>query len=776
MRYNSARRSPYFNRNLAVLKIKDRFIAAVLLLLLAIFVHIAHAGRIDHAAINPSMRKRSFRHRSIYKNEQRTLQENENLFGIENEGQFQAFPIRIQYDTRMIQYKFNITNDATIKNDITYIVDTILPKAAQIWGNHLYIRRPNGDANVSTDEESGSEEMNHEITIDATDCELDVDLETEIVHILFPNATTYTNVDIVLIIGGDLRNQCNTRQLAYARACALDIISDRPIIGIIDFCFGGTKPNLQPTIYDIPLVPYYQNFTGVPFQSDHLQISMLDVALHEMTHVFGMSSNLFPYFRDENGVPRMERDNVTGWPILISRTCGDGTLLTNEFEDLPSDDIVAVVSMEDGTYQQFMITPTVQAVARNHFNCSIILGARLDDSSSACISSHWHERHYYNDLMGLKASKSSVNSLSLLTLALLADTGWYNVDFRNVTQLDSELPKAIFGINAGCDFISQRCIDNRTDHIADWVVNEFCDDPYLLLQPVNETSLPELLNHNIYCDPSHRQWTLCDLVQYTDGTIPEISYFTAQNLGPLNFTEADHCPIPDVGLGFDCGLDTPSYETFYPGESVGLYSRCINAFYYGANSTGVDTKIARPACMAITCDKESGVVRIGTGSTIQICTTDGQKILLPDRSDNASISCPRLAVVCPEMYTCPDGCFGQGICVYQPAQNGVHIPPHCRCFNETNTDPSCAPPMFVSTNIFQHKQNDTKSPPTKSPTMVEVATSKPVPVPVPLASSNPIPTSTSNCGNRIPDRMDEFLQFSLILQLLYSVTAFVHLM
>lgn len=753
--------------SIAAISIQNAIIVVLLfqqILFLVVVLHPTCNG--TTSTINP-VRKYSFRRQNTYRKERRKLQENETTHGsINDDEQFQIAPIRIQYDTRMVQYKYNLTNETAIKNEITNILYSILPQAAQIWSKHLYIQRP-----IQRD----ARDEGNEISIDATDCGIDIDLDETIVNLLFPNITTYTNVDIVFIIGADLQNQCNARQLGYARVCTLDLVSDRPLVGIINFCFGGTKSNRRPTIYNIPLAPYYENYTGIQFQPDHLQISMLDVTLHEMTHIFGMSSRLFPYFRDDFGQPRMARDNETGWPISISRTCGDGTVMTNEFEDLPSDDLVAVESMDDGTYRQYMITPTVQTIVRNHFNCTTLLGARLGDSSSACISSHWHERHYYNDLMGPKASKSSANSLSLLTLALLADTGWYHVDFRN---LQPELPAPTFGINAGCDFVSQSCIDNRTNQKADWAVNEFCDDPYLQLQPFNETSTPDLLNHNIYCDPGHRQWTLCDLVEYNDGTIPVISYFSSKTLGPLNITEADYCPIPDVGLGLDCGVDASTYEAFYPGERVGMHSRCINAFHYTTSSAGVNMKIARPACMVITCDIDAGIVRIGSGTTnVQNCTIDGQVVALPNRSDGAYIICPRLAVVCPDLYTCPNGCFGKGICVNQPTNNGRLVRPYCRCFNETNNDPSCAPSMFASTN--SPPRNDTNVSLSIAPSMnvapSNKSSSSPTIAPMINVPTSESVTSSSSYNDGIPHILNASAPSKiLLLLLLYSATAFIY--
>jgi leishmanolysin-like peptidase len=573
-------------------------------------------------------------------------------------------PIRILYDTRLIETQLGGSTD----NEISAILSEILPQVAKTLEGLLYIAHTYNESS--------------EITVNGGDCEV----YNQIVEntTAFANVT-FSNADLVVIVGGDIERNCVPRQLAYARPCTLDLSTDRPIVGKLEFCLDNQRnATVQPNIYGIPLVPYYETFSGVTFHANHLQISLLDIALHEIIHILGFSSQLFPYFRDETGAPRMPRDD-DGEPVSVTRICGDGITITSKY--LPSNEMVQVVPMDDGSFHQYLVTPTVRSMVRNHFDCHSLLGGRLaDSSSSACISSHWHERMAYGDLMGPKASRSSENTLSLLTLALLADSGWYKVNFSNAPT-----PPA-FGLNAGCNFVSQPCIDNSTDRVPEWVANEFCDTPYLRLEPRNATTVPELLNQHMFCDPSYQSWTLCDLVQYEDGSTPTKSYFsTSAQLAPLNITDADFCPIPDIGLGLDCRRnddDASPYAAFYPGESVGEGSRCVNAFY--ANSVDSSNITYRPACMFVTCDAEAGVVRIGEGEQVHNCTADGEELPLL-RPRGAFLQCPRLAAVCPELFTCLNGCFGNGQCMHDGSPR-----PYCQCFNATNTDPSCAPTLFAA--------------------------------------------------------------------------------
>jgi Leishmanolysin len=577
-----------------------------------------------------------------------------------NSSIYAVAPIRIRYDTRLIEMQ--IGGDADV--EINTILTEILPQVAKTLAGLLYIAHPYNTTS--------------EITVSKDECEVYSQLVDNTTA--FPNVT-FSDADLVVIVGGDLEGNCAPRELAYARPCSLDLQTDRPIVGKLEFCLGNQRNvTLQPSIYGIPLAPYYETFTGVTFHADHLQISLIDITLHETIHILGFSSQLYPYFRDAKGAPRTPR-GADGEPVAVTRVCGDGENITST--NVPSEKTVQVVPMDDGSFHQYLVTPKVQAIVRNHFNCPSLLGGRLADiSSSSCIASHWHERMAYGDLMGPKASRSSENTLSLMTLALLADSGWYKVNFSNAP------PPPAFGLNAGCNFVSQPCIDNTTDRVPDWVANEFCDIPYLRLKPRNETTAPVILNHNTFCDPSYRSWTLCDLVQYEDGSIPVKSYFSSSShLAPLNITVADFCPIPDVGLGLDCRRgDNYSYPAFYPGESVGEGSRCINAFHIDRSASNNVTH--RPACMLVTCDAKAGVVRIGSGKQVHNCTADGEEITL---SNGSFLQCPRLAAVCPKLFTCPNGCFGNGQCIHDGSRR-----PFCRCFNASNVDVSCAPTLFAT--------------------------------------------------------------------------------
>ena len=222
--------------------------------------------------------------------------------------------------------------------------------------------------------------------------------------------------------------------------------------------------------------------------------------------------------------------------------------------------------------------------------------------------------------------------------------------------------------------------------------NEFCNTP-LYLDDGGVPSLESL--NNVLCDPSHQSWAICDLSDLRSFDANERTYFTGNDalLSTIFFQRADNCPIPSLNLGIDCFDDSIAYNEFYVGESVGPNSRCLNA-YTETTSVG---RTYHPACIRVTCDLTERVVRIGQNETEQICEYDGQLLVVPGgRTDGATFICPRLATVCPALFTCPDGCFARGECVYNIVDGNGRTVPTCRCFDTNNTHPSCAPSFIVN--------------------------------------------------------------------------------
>lgn len=628
-------------------------------------------------------------------------------------------PLRIQFDTRAIE-SLRTGNNATtnsslgtsnVDSKIDTIVNRILPHAAEKWAQHLSVRS-----------------VRSPFVVGPNECQFQY-------ASLLTYDVEYTDADVVIVVAGEVRgdveNLCDGSTLAYARACDLDQV-DRPIVGVITFCLdrdttedGFLIGTLPDNLLGINVAEFYQVYTGATLRATHLRLSLLEITIHELAHVLGMSFVLFPFFRDEDGVPLTERD-AFGFPVASEKICSNGTVVVDNH---PSERTVQTFprAADEGSageprWEQYLTTPRVQRVARNHFNCSTLLGGRLQEESY-CIGSHWHERHWFGELLGPAVTEGSASLLSVLTLAFMEDTGWYQVDYRGAGNPG-------FGLAAGCDFVNEDCIDKTTQTVPEFAENEFCSTPFTV-----EKSTPTLDSLNsVVCDPSHQSWAICDLSTLRPVTETEITYFSDPTLSTIFFSRADNCPIPIFMLGLDCRVND-TYKAFYAGESVGETSRCVNAFReseYG--------RAYQPACMSIECDMEASVVRIGQGEYVQNCTYDGEILNVTGRSDSSYV-CPRLAILCPEIFACPDGCFGRGTCVYA---EGNRSPPFCQCDDPTNTHISCAPEYITTSISTPSPSRITTMAPFSTPT--ELNTTAPSLAPnVTLTTATP--TATNNITN-----------------------------
>jgi leishmanolysin-like peptidase len=105
-----------------------------------------------------------------------------------------------------------------------------------------------------------------------------------------------------------------------------------------------------------------------------------------------------------------------------------------------------------------IVTPKVQAIARNQFDCQDLEGAQLENQptrSDSCTGDHWDESLYYPEAMSGVISPTT-NVLSSLTLALMEDSGWYRADYA-MSRMST------WGLGAGCDFVNEPCLIKTDD-------------------------------------------------------------------------------------------------------------------------------------------------------------------------------------------------------------------------------------------------------------------------------------------------------------------------
>jgi len=590
--------------------------------------------------------------------------------------------MRITFNTEAIEKKRN-ENTTEI---IDHIENVVLNQARDIWSSHLILPATVSplayDSSVCLGIFGPGTQQQGDVVTPGRASGTDLLVFVTAYETLTAMSSNNTLVKTTLCVPG---------VLALAFACQIDQ-NDRPVIGVINFCLNNDFTENNSTFADKNLIfpSFFQeqfgSFFQTSFQDSQIRTNLTKVALHEMCHVLGFSFELFKYFRYPSGAPRTPRPFS-----LTTQMCPNGQTVTTSF---PSTDTVRMVTF-NGQPQFRFVTPHVTTVSRNFFNCPTLAGARLDDpavsgsvggdvsstggSASNCMGSHWNEREQYGEVMKPQYAPSSQNILSALTLSLLEDSGWYLVDYRN-----TETPS--FGLGTGCEFVTQSCIQNDTVPI--YGMDDFCDTPISFSTVSSFTT--ETLSTAAMCDPAHQYWVTCDL--YNTNALPyslippgDVAVFT-NNPSLLSVDPvAEYCPVPSNGLGRDCTVNDASYNAFYPGEALGTDSKCIVTNY---QKNGLQAQ--RPACFSLICDASLGVV-IDLGNGNQVTCVESGQVLHVQSSDgqgntrNFNLTCPRLASVCPLLYSCPSQCSGRGTCVY----NASHA--YCDCTGTGLKNEGCYP-------------------------------------------------------------------------------------
>jgi hypothetical protein len=596
-------------------------------------------------------------------------------------------PIRFSFITNQLEAQLNQTS--AIDTKIQYILTTILPEVERIWSSHLSVIPTT--QNIPIDNSVCFDLFNGMIPNDILQNGISADL------VIIASA-----IDVITFSDGtqDVFCSANDGKLAFAVLCAREQF-DRPAIGFINFCLNATtavqgrrqlltkeEEEEEETERDVTEEreedateeqdsQRHRRDTGVNNQDEVL------VALHEIGHVLGMSSQSFPYFRNA----------TTGEP-LTPRPFANQTVTCiynhTQTDIFPASNTVQMGITDKGIIYYDVVTPRVQQVTRNHFNCQNLTGARLEDQDTNptdCTGSHWSERLHFGELMEAKVLLGAAEILSPLTLALMEDTGWYQVNYANAKLLP-------YGLGAGCDFVNHDCIVN--DQVPDYGQGYFCN----YTTPVQSNGVLSG-NSSLFCDPTHYEWAVCALfdiqqtptafVQSLVTSLPSVRYFSDSNLVGL-FPQGEFCPMPVIPIGIDCTDSSTQMGTMYQGETYSSTSRCIDAFFYNSQ---LNANMNRPGCFEVQCDPSAFQVTVNG----HVCTYDFEESSIPTvDGTSATIICPRLSTLCPDLY-CPSDCSGRGICDHSTS------PPTCQCFDSSDATSSCnatlgsSPPSAPSTPV-----------------------------------------------------------------------------
>jgi len=288
--------------------------------------------------------------------------------------------------------------------------------------------------------------------------------------------------------------------------------------------------------------------------------------MHEMMHALGFSANNYKYFIDGNGRTR------TGH-IKSVRING----VTRTFIDLPP----------------------LTSKLRNHFGCSSLQGAPLENSGgSGTSSSHFEKKAFLYEFM---ASGSMLGRrVSELGLAFLEGTGWYSVNYAYAEPY-------FYGKGQGCSFVTSTSCS----------FDEFC-----------HTS-------NRGCSPTGRGGGSCNSDSLIGGGCKTFSPFEEYDCE--NENGEDYARLPDL----------QAY-----GRSAG--SKCFTGTLNTRSSSS-----STSFCFKYSCSGGSLTVQVGNHKVT--CTREGPKTI-DGYYGSVDCPNPTTFCNTVGKKFCPRNCMGRGTC------------------------------------------------------------------------------------------------------------------
>lgn len=441
---------------------------------------------------------------------------------------------------------------------------------------------------------------------------------------------------------------CGGDTLAYATSCVRDQC-DRPIFGHVNFCLSQ-----------------------VDLSGDKTD-ALVSTAVHELAHNLVFSSDLFRYFRNSDGTPKLPRDSDDNVENEVEWWCSNADSYEYPFSgggrkyvDLSAAGLVNVFDernigsctcpMNGVTRMDTssgclvtpsgygwrtprcvtkVITPNVLEKARDHFDCATLNGAELenqDTSLCSIVGSHWEQRIFMNELMAPVLIAGMPDPfLSVVTLALFEDSGWYQPDYNLADTLVKDLH---WGYMRGCSFATEPCVqDGSTDFPDIWCTTHGDSSCSLDRNGVKQCSIT----------------TFDSVDSYIDGW----GYFDSPSVGGVE--TADYCPVYQVMVADRVCTDVVNSITItnpnYYREVLGTNSRCFDSSLRDMALSSIED--ARQLCYEVECSNDNGEYKVKVATSwdtstssaeLGTCTRAGQTLA---RSDFlGEVACVNPSLIC----------------------------------------------------------------------------------------------------------------------------------
>jgi len=402
---------------------------------------------------------------------------------------------------------------------------------------------------------------------------------------LLTNGLRANETDLAILVYMRPRRSGSGISGGYAFHCKAEPVFGRPVLGIL---------NLHP----------------VNVLNDDTNYR---IVRHELMHVLAFSPALYDSFVDETGVKRTSPTIV----IQKSITGYDSNIVLTE--------------------NLRLVTPRVTQYVKDHFNCSEATGADLEEyGSPATSSAHWEMRLFMNEMMTGSSDYlafTSYYAFSKLTLALLEDSGWYNVTDWSKAEVMT------WGRNTGCTMTDPT---KRCEHWNNYMthVGYSCG-----LKDVSAN----------FCTSDLTSVGVCNIVSYTSPLPTQYQHFEKTSLGGRSAL-TDYCPMIQRSKALNASDDLDcrnpnNIKTRVEGEYFGEKSACFHSnvasrIFVNQGDFGQDARCYRYKCdnnrlsivlagLTIQCPEDQSYKRITTGLPIGYagyvdCPNDGYDLLCGD--------------------------------------------------------------------------------------------------------------------------------------------------
>ncbi|KAH8617911.1 putative Leishmanolysin [Trypanosoma vivax] len=282
--------------------------------------------------------------------------------------------------------------------------------------------------------------------------------------------------------------------------------------------------------------------------------------------------------------------------------------------------MVKDVNVRGKGFVKMVTTRNVVRVARQLYNCSELVGMELEDEGGAGTKhSHWERRNAMDEMMA-GARMVTGGYYSALTMAFFEDTGLYRAKWGAEEHTR-------WGRNAGCGFLSEKCVKNGTTHFPDM----FCTEP--------------ARRHEFKCTHDRMALGVCTIQRHNKRLPSHASYFDSPDIGGASYF-MDYCPIIHTSEAFTCLYGTRLQRW---GSRVGRHSRCVEGDGLRLQGGGLTTG---NICVETACG--AGVLHVRfVGDDEWYACPEGSYLSPRKHFSGGRILCPSKGDVCP-----PDGTVG----------------------------------------------------------------------------------------------------------------------